>query len=616
MDTKIEELIELLGKAGLISHSKMTELRSSTFYAPDGESTLTAKELVQLGCLTEFQASEISEGHIQKLIVGEYVLLDRIGRGGMGHVYKARHCVMQRDVAIKFMLPSRDDDESSTRRFRREVQTASKLSHPNIVAALDAGQRDGVSYLVMEYVDGINLAKLVQSRGPMSIERAVDSILQSATGLEYAHQHGVIHRDVKPSNLLLTQEGHLKILDMGLARIQPPISSTMHDDESEDLTEQGEFLGTIDFMAPEQALDPRNADKRADIYSLGCTLYYLLVGEPPFGGDSMTTRIVAHRESPIPSLFDARPDIPNSLEQCFFRMMAKDVKDRYQDMGDVIRDLKRCVQHLSAAGEDNHDTVTWHGNPLDDSRNTSWFPWAALAGTLLLGMGLVVFLLNRDNPPTDNPPGPPESHGSLIPGDGGGGSQPPEPPLISVKSYPTDLLASIDPGRDAVAGTDWEKTESGLLTGTVRAARLQIPVAVPPQYVWTIRLVRREGGGPLLLGLPVEDSQCYVMLDRNGTSGLGATSAHQLVQQTAAVELPLDTPVDIECRVGPSRIEVAINGEPAISYEGDLSELEVPDAYQIPRTDILFIATNRLRSGEPTRFEIQKMTLDRWEARE
>ncbi len=343
MDSSINELIQVLKAAGIISQSKFAELRSSASTIADEEvPTLNTSQLIELGCLTEFQASEVTNGRMQRLIVGEYVLLDRIGQGGMGQVFKARHCVMQRDVAIKFMIPTRDEDESG-RRFRREVQTASKLSHPNIVTALDAGQRDGVSYLVMEYVDATNLTKLIRSRGPMSIERTLNCALQAAAGLEYSHQKGVIHRDVKPSNLLLTADDDLKILDMGLARIQPPISSMPTEFEEEELTGQGQLLGTIDFMAPEQALDPRNADKRADIYSLGCTVYFLLTGEPPYHGDSVTTRIVAHRESPIPALHEMRPDVPAELEQCFVRMMAKDVKDRYQDMSDVRRDLQMCA---------------------------------------------------------------------------------------------------------------------------------------------------------------------------------------------------------------------------------------------------------------------------------
>ena len=225
---------------------------------------------------------------------------------------------MRRDVAIKFLLPTREEVAESARRFRREVQTASKLSHPNIVTALDAGQRDGLSYLVMEYVDGINLGKLVQARGPMSIDLTVDCILQAALGLEYSHRHGIIHRDIKPTNLLLTDEGRIKILDLGLARIQSPVSSAEPESHSEELTEQGQFLGTIDFMAPEQALDPRSADKRADIYSLGCTMYYLLTGAAPFQGDSATRRLVAHRESPIPSLYDVRPGHTQRARSMFF----------------------------------------------------------------------------------------------------------------------------------------------------------------------------------------------------------------------------------------------------------------------------------------------------------
>ncbi len=182
--------------------------------------------------------------------------------------------------------------------------------------------------------------------------------------------------------------------------------------------------------------------------------------------------------------------------------------------------------------------------------------------------------------------------------------------MPSVVSYPVDLLKNINAERDAIAGAGWELTDSGLQTGVGRAARLQIPVGVPKQYVLTLRVLRKEGNGPLLLGLPVGESQCSLLLDRDGNSGIGVNSRNELVEQTDEIRLPHGSLVEIQCRVGESQIRVSVDGEERIVFQGDFSGLMVPEAYQIRRTDILFVATNRLRNGEDTRFEIPLMTLD------
>lgn len=609
MDSKLQEFFALLKEAGILSASKLTELKSSFSGNPTVRPEDMATELLQVGGLTEFQATEISNGHTQKLIVGEYILLDHIARGGMGQVFRARHCVMQRDVAIKFMLPSHEDDDETSKRFRREVQTASKLSHPHIVTALDAGQRDGMCYLVMEYVDGVTLSKFVQTRGPMSVDQTVDCILQAALGLEYSHEHGIVHRDIKPTNLLLTNDGKIKILDMGLARIQPAISSSA-DPELDQLTEKGQLLGTIDFMAPEQALDPRGVDKRADIYSLGCTMYYLLTGESPFHGDSATTRLVAHRESPIPTLFDVRPDIPNALDQCFFRMMAKDVKDRYQDMGDVIRDLRACSRIVKGLNQDTEDTVVWtegHGDPRSAAKQ-NWRRIALVAGILLVltSAGWAV------NHWMANPAG---SRERAVPSENG--EDGPEAIAIPIvlDAFPADLLKFVDSERDVEAGTDWEFSESKILTGLGKAARFQIPVKSPKEYLLKLKATRKEGFGPLVIGLVVGENQCHVLLDRSGDSGIGLRFNH-MIQKSEEITLPTDTPVAIECRVADSRIEVSLDGVSVLSYEGDFAELHVPAGYRMSRKDVPFLATNHTRDGEATRFEITEMTLDRLDSPE
>ena len=303
------------------------------------------KMLVKNGRLTEYQATTIAQGRPQSLILGEYVLLSILGKGGMGVVFRARHRLMDREVALK-TLSTVAIKPDTVPRFYREVKAAARLSHPNIVTAYDAGEQAGTHYLVMEYVRGRDLAAIVKEKGPLPLRQAIDYVQQAARGLEFAHKHGVVHRDVKPSNLLLDQEGVVKILDMGLARLSENLAGTP---EATDITGTGQILGTVDYMSPEQAEDMRSADHRSDIYSLGCTLFYLLTRRPVFGGETVLRRILCHRTEPIPSLMDVRPDCPEALDALAQWMLAKQPEDRPQGMVEVIAVLEGCMEKPDAA---------------------------------------------------------------------------------------------------------------------------------------------------------------------------------------------------------------------------------------------------------------------------
>jgi serine/threonine-protein kinase len=298
-----------------------------------------ARELVRKKKLTKFQAQEAYKGRARSLLVGNYTILDTIGAGGMGQVFKAQHRRMKRIVAIKMLPTGMMKNPAVVARFEREVTAAAKLNHPNIVTAYDADNADGVHLLIMEYVEGSDLSVLVKKNGPLPVDQAVNYILQTARGLEAAHAEGIVHRDIKPANLLLDKKGTVKILDMGLARLNADADS----EKQAELTNTGTIMGTVDYMAPEQALNTKTADARADIYSLGCSLFYLLTSQAIYSGDTLMAKLLAHRDQPIPSIHTIRPDVPEQVEAVFRRMVAKSIEDRYLTMTAVIADLERLT---------------------------------------------------------------------------------------------------------------------------------------------------------------------------------------------------------------------------------------------------------------------------------
>ena len=313
-----------------------------------------ARVLVQAGKLTPYQAAAVYQGKTKGLIIGKYVVLDKLGAGGMGMVFKATHRRLKRIVALKLLPPSATRDHDLVVRFKREAQLAARLSHPNVVAALDADEYHGVHFLVMEYVEGVDLQKTVVRNGPMALPPAIDAVLQAARGLREAHNHGIIHRDIKPANLLLETGGTVKVLDLGLAKILESTNTLCGPGPGagagNGLTRSGMFMGTIDFMAPEQAEDSRGADHRADIYSLGCTLHYLLTGREPYPAETVLKRLLAHQEAAIPSLRTARPEVGPDLDDLYRRMLAKSPSDRPQSMGEVVELLEKCQAAASRPG--------------------------------------------------------------------------------------------------------------------------------------------------------------------------------------------------------------------------------------------------------------------------
>ncbi len=321
--------------------------------------------------------------------LGEYLLLELLGGGGMGEVYRAEHQRMQRQVALKVLRGPYLSDPLHLRRFEREIRAAARLSHPHIVQAYDAGEDQGVHFLVTELVEGGDLSQRVRREGPLSWPQAARCIQQAAEGLAYAHEHGVIHRDIKPSNLLLDRQQNVKVADLGLARFERELE-TPAEQMLTQVTASGAMLGTALFMAPEQARNAKNADARSDIYSLGCTLHFLLTGKPLYEGDSMLDTLLAHASAPLPPLPDA--SAPPALQQLYQRMIAKRPEDRPQTMAEVAAELAR----LTAPALSRTTPSAVAASPAPRRPRPLWWLAAAVpAAVLALGAWLL-----RPAPPT------------------------------------------------------------------------------------------------------------------------------------------------------------------------------------------------------------------------
>jgi serine/threonine protein kinase len=331
-----------------------------------------ARALVGLNLLTRFQAEQLLAGRTSGFFLGQYRILEQLGQGGMGRVFKAEHRTMGRIVALKVLGPSAVKNERARELFQREMRAAALLVHPNIVTAFDANQVGDRFYLVMEYVNGPNLDQLVREQGPLPVGQACDFIRQVALGLHYAHQHGMVHRDIKPSNLMLQHRGSdatgtftlVKISDFGLARcgdqgplVEEPVGTI--------LTKANTIMGTPDYLSPEQARNLHNADIRSDLYSLGCTFYFLLSGQVPYPGGSTMEKLIRHSaEEPTP-ITALCPGLPPPVGAIVQLLMAKDPDERFQTPAEVVEVLTPFAVSSPAAWSGVHSTI-----PLPERADT------------------------------------------------------------------------------------------------------------------------------------------------------------------------------------------------------------------------------------------------------
>jgi len=320
--------------------------------------------------------------------LGHYVIRKFIGGGGMGQVYLATDTALDRDVAIKVLTQQRASDHGTVARFMNEARSAARLNHEHIAQVYFAGETSGIPFIAFEYVEGINVRTMVEEHDVFPLPQALNYLLQIAHALAHATTHGVVHRDVKPSNILITREGRAKLIDMGLARLL---------DTSEgrgDLTASGVTLGTFDYISPEQARDPRNADIRSDIYSLGCTFFYMLAGRPPFPEGTVLQKLLQHQGDAPPDIRSFQPTIPAEIAFLIQKMMAKDPKQRFQTPVVLIEALTDVARRLGLRPAGQGSLVWTHTRPNRTSLFLRHVPWMAAVSLLFAGFFLTTLFLD------------------------------------------------------------------------------------------------------------------------------------------------------------------------------------------------------------------------------
>ncbi len=328
--------------------------------------------------------------------IGHFELVEYVGGGGMGRVFRALDTQLGRTVALKVLPPEQAAAADTLQRFQNEAQSTARLDHENIARVYFVGKDGELSYIVFEFVEGVNVRLLVEQKGPLPLAEALSYTIQVTEALAHADARGVVHRDIKPSNVLITPEGRVKLIDMGLARLRNV------DAADGDLTQSGVTLGTFDYISPEQARDPRIADVRSDIYSLGCTLFFMLTGQPPFPEGTVLQKLLQHQGDEPPDVRRLRPDVPEEVSRVMRKMMAKDPRHRYASSAELAADLLARAEQIGLRPMIPASRV-WLTPP---ERSVSFFqrhlPWMAPVAALLC----VVFLIDHFSPRDDAAPPP------------------------------------------------------------------------------------------------------------------------------------------------------------------------------------------------------------------
>ena len=345
--TTIRDFLDFARKSGQLDDARLDEYLGTIPEETQVSPRKLAVKMIRAGVMTTFQAEQFLQGKHKGFQLGVYRILDRLGAGGAGLVYLANHEVLEKRFAIKVLPEDCAKDPVVIERFRREARAAAALDHPNVVQVYDIREEDGLNYIVMEYIQGPTLQRLLHRRKRLAIATACEYARQAALGLQHAHELGLVHRDVKPGNLMVDSTGTIKVLDLGLARFEP--DGQINEEPLTQKFNNQQVLGTADYLSPEQALSLHDVDGRADVYSLGATLYALLTGKPPFPDGSVAKKLMMHQTATPTPIHELRPEVPLDLSDFIAKMLAKKPSDRISSAGKVALALARWSKVTSSS---------------------------------------------------------------------------------------------------------------------------------------------------------------------------------------------------------------------------------------------------------------------------
>ncbi|MEQ9407694.1 MAG: protein kinase [Fuerstiella sp.] len=561
-----------------------------------------------------------------------YRILEPLGRGGMGIVYKAQHRMMDRIVALKVIDGRLIENPEAIVRFRNEVKAAARLSHANIVRAFDAEQEGNLHFLVMEFVDGISLSELVRRKGPLPVDQACGVVRKVAHALQHAFRQGMVHRDIKPQNIMVTQDGRVRVLDFGLARLVRESETHITDGHdpstqmrrtADALTMVGSVLGTPDYIAPEQVTDAHLADTKSDLYSLGCTFYFLLTGQPPYPDGTAMQKLAAHTGGAPTPVTTLRPEIPPAIADLVQRMMAKKPADRLQtpiEVVDAIEALTRQAEQAATATQTRSvaDTAGREKSPPAASRAAApappkvnvpkklsdaepfkesgrnpgekalpvrrryrrstrpWKTWLWPSIVLTAAVAVVVGLITS---------GGNEDH---VTDPGAAGNSPAEATVHDGFTTDNDgwidLLAGVDPAAHSEGGY-WTRTESGLTAASAMYAKLRLMSDVPGEYDLEVSFTRVTGKHSIALIFTAGEHQATFEVDawEQHLAGIQNINGHDLQSsenpaRVTNLALVNGQPCTASVKVRRDRVEAWLNGTLLTTYRGNGASLSpLPD---------------------------------------
>ncbi|MDF1745713.1 MAG: protein kinase [Gimesia sp.] len=490
-----------------------------------------------------------------------YQIIKRLGAGGMGTVYLAQHRVMGRTVALKVINDRLLQNEAFVKRFRLEIETAARLSHRNIVTAYDAVQLEDLHFFVMEYVEGMDLQSMVISQGRLSVQEASDYILQTALGLQHAHEGKMVHRDIKPQNLMCTPDGIIKILDFGLARL---MRSQDAESKLTGLTEEGVTLGTPDFIAPEQARDSRQVDIRSDIYSLGCTFYYLLAGVVPFPNGTAVEKVISHCEFAPEPLVNFRNDIPDAVIQMIERMMAKKPADRFQTPQELADAITTSIVSRQIPNSQSLGTKIERAEEQNLSSLFSRHRRTLVSSIILISAVLTLIIAYSlphsavNNPATANW---------------------------------IDLIPPINLSQDVVAG-EWAKRGAELSVDAEEWARLALPFSPPDEYDFELQFTRHSGTQSIAVFFVLGTGQASFEIDAwdeqlAGIQNIDNLDIRNNPTRVAQKSLRNGQTYIVLLKVRRGTVEVSLDGIPLTTFKSDGSNLSMLDTWSLPSSKSL-----------------------------